>query len=65
MNRTNVTTIWKTAPVQLDTSPDPLVELDADALAEVWAIACDDEGADYPALCSSHGRTPGPSDTED
>ena len=65
MNRANVTTIGKNELVQLDASSDPLLELDAEALAEIWAVACDDEGADYPALCRSQSRTPLSSDTEE
>jgi hypothetical protein len=64
MNHANVSAIGKTELVQLDASPDPLLELDAEALAEVWAFACDDEGADYSTLCSSRGRTRVTSDTE-
>ena len=51
--------------MQIEVCSDPLLELDAEALAEVWAVACDDEGADYSALCGSRRRTPVPSDTEE
>ena len=71
MNRANVAAISDEELARLDARSDALLvrdaedlALDEEDLAEAWDAACDDEGADYAALCTSRSRTSALADTD-